>query len=161
VGINSIGKFEGNEYTITVAHELAHGVGVSHHGSQHVLPNPYPASIDNTFRLYDGNMVLFSPVAYEDVRENGMSGDIAGPGSASSGNMNCIMCYSHNYAWAAPLGSKGKVYIHIDKRDGCDKTFFCNSRKGTLVNDLSHKPYPVYGDAEYGDCIHQFLVKDW
>lgn len=163
VGINLSYPFKRTDMAVTIAHEMAHGCGVSHHGDAHPLNPPDKSKIDSSYRFYGNNMLLVSFQNIEPIIKQGLLGDIAGPGSESSGDMYCIMCYSNEYVWAAPKGTEGKIYINVDGyADDCPKTRFCDSKAGTFLNDEKHLPYPVYGDATTGgDCIHQFQVKDW
>jgi hypothetical protein len=161
VGINLGYQYKGNDLAVTIAHEMAHGCGVWHHGGLESLDPPDKKDIDSSYQFYAGDMSPAATESIEGLKKQGLLGLIAGPGGQSSGDMYCIMCYDDQYVWAAPKGSEGKIYINIDHADECSKTRFCDSNKGTYLNDPHHKPYSVYGNASKGDCIHQFKVKDW
>jgi hypothetical protein len=159
IGINMNYTFN-HDFDVTVAHEMAHGCGVLHHGGLASLPAP-DKNFLNDDTIYAWNMTRVSGESLKALKKDGLFGLIAGAHSQSSGDVRCIMRYSFQYVWAAPLGAKGKVYINVDGKDTFEQNLFCNSRSGTFFNASSHKPYPVYGDADKGDCIHQFQVKDW
>jgi hypothetical protein len=158
VGINSNAHFEPGEYSVTVAHEMAHGCGVWHHGSLAAVDPPKKEDLDSSYRIYAHDMTLVSPETFEQIRQQGILPPIAGPGSQSSGDMHCLMSYYYQYVWANP---KDKVFINVDHIDKSEQNRFCDSKTGTFLNAPTHKPYPVYGNAARGDCIHQFQVKDW
>jgi hypothetical protein len=161
VGINSNAVFKGNEYAVTIAHEMAHGCGVWHHGGLNLVDPPKPDSIDDSYILYAQDGTVISGATRDAVVKQGILPPIAGPGGQSSGDMHCLMSYYDQYVWAMPAGGAGKVFINVDHADECVQNLFCNSKAGTFLNASTHKPYPVYGNASRGDCIHQFQVKDW
>jgi hypothetical protein len=161
VGINSNAVFKGNEYAVTIAHEMAHGCGVWHHGGLNLVDPPKPDSIDDSYILYAQDGTVISGATRDAVVKQGILPPIAGPGGQSSGDMHCLMSYYDQYVWARPAAGGGKVFINVDHADECVQNLFCNSKAGTFLNASTHKPYPVYGNASRGDCIHQFQVKDW
>ncbi len=163
VGINLAYPFKDDDLAVTIAHEMAHGCGVWHHGGLNTVDPPGKGSIDNTYKFYASDMSMAAPESIAAIEKDGLLGMIAGPGGQSSGDMHCIMCYEDQYVWAAPLGKDGKVFINVDHADHCSKSLFCNSAGGTYMNakPSGKRLYSVYGDASKGDCIHQFKIKDW
>ncbi len=140
----------------TVAHELAHGVGVGHHGSPS-WGSAYPQVTEamKDWRVYDrdGKAITNRPFA--------ITGGVGNPGSDSSGDVNCIMCYNNVYNWCYQDQARtfyGVPFIaqgHI----------FCSSSKGTGINapkqSANNKTtLGMFGDATHGNCLSRMRVKD-
>ena len=146
----------------TVAHELAHGCGVSphHHGDSESLIAPtYPRQIA---AVYTAKGVL---VPVKDIEiEKLAHGSIAAPFSASSGDPGCLMTYNHFYSASVPAPNPDRtapnVYILAPLEEPV-QDHFCTSEKGSGWNAPDHKPMSIYGNARAGNCQGQFGLKDW
>lgn len=141
-------KAKVDELAWIVAHELAHGCGVRHHGDftnfkDLKVKNDPPAIYDS-----DGNLITARPF---DV-----TGGIGHWNSEGSGDVNCIMTYTSYYNWsfhpAEPAYIKASGLPH--------GTTFCTSEKGTGTND-PQRARPIFGNATYGKCLTQFHVRDY
>ncbi|HEX4850711.1 MAG TPA: hypothetical protein VFV08_07900 [Puia sp.] len=159
VGINLGYPFKGNDFVVTVAHEMGHSCGVHHHGKLADMDPPDKSSISQ-LTIYSSNFTKIGDEGMKQLEEEGIQGTIAGSNSQSSGDMYCIMCYDDEYDWSSP-DPDHKTFIHIAHNDQCDKTHFCDSKAGTYLNKASDKHPSVYGEAGNGECIKQFKVKDW
>jgi hypothetical protein len=149
----------------TIAHEIAHACGVWHHGdaAKVSIATSYISSMDESYTFYhvDGSKISLSEIKAT-LTANGIYTAAAAP-STSSGNMSCIMRYEHANIISAPPGAPPKTYffIELDIEDNTPGTLFCRNGNGTGFNSHSHQPYPVFGDAEKGNCMSQFKLKDW
>lgn len=133
----------------TIAHELAHGCNVWHHG-------------DNDFEA----------IAYEGPkRKAGQAGpnrgvfSVAALGGSYSGQENCIMRY---YSACFYLNENGTFILTL--RDGSTVraflygaaeppgTVFCRTDIGTGVNAPDRPLGPKAGNASRGFCMDQFCV---
>jgi|GEM_PF-2784356 len=145
----------------TIAHELAHGCGVKHHGAEY-KPLLTRSVTDPPWQIYSTAGVRIPPA--ELPTPNTIDGSVGLPQSVASGNIDCIMIYNHYYSWAMPDGATGHVYAAAPPDDH-PGTIFCTSKAGTGWNATDakhpHPPYPLFGNAEKGDCMSQFQVKDW
>ncbi len=85
----------------TVAHELAHGIGIPHHGSSGkgviYKQENYP-NLDIRFVLENGK-----PSPEIPVLKQKLSG---GPHNDASGDLTCIMAYTGKYQWAYTKAGK-------------------------------------------------------
>jgi len=63
------------------------------------------------------------------------------------------------------LGYDGKIYDYPENEGSASRTAFCDSKAGTGINAPPNrigedgKPYPVAGDATYGDCRKNVTLK--
>ena len=139
----------------TIAHELAHGCNVWHHGAsddevaeaEHLMP-------DGTWVTY----ILVPP---------GTKFRIAVKGGQESGVEKCIMRYEEANYYEAPTGTwrwkkaDGTLQRGEDYNPGEDPgTIFCDDPKGTGVNDKDRPGGSKAGDAAKGNCKGQFCVND-
>jgi hypothetical protein len=120
-----------------IAHELGHAVNLLHHGED---------SVDRD-RCYRADI---SPDS------------VAVTGGKWSGDVKCIMRYNPplNY-----LGWDNKFYDYPENEEGASRTIFCDNKEGTGINappnrmDEDGKPYPVAGNATYGECKKNVTLK--
>ncbi len=150
----------------TVAHEVAHGLGVKHHG---VGDSAYAGVTDVTstmkdWSIYDrdGSLITTRPitVSKESSFAKGTVG-VGAPGNASSGDVNCIICYVNIYTWAYHYKTQ-TLYLVPVLRQG---TIFCTSADGTGHNKQhtmkDGKTCPgLFGRASQGNCLGQMCVRD-
>ena len=145
-----------------LAHELAHGMGVRHHGE----------SEDVYDQIWENNVLLKSTLV--DVNGNGLDSKsatnnpdkwtwaIARDHSQASGDVDCIMTYNKLFTLIhKELSGQSFVVLIADIRARPNGTKFCRLPKGTQWNAADRKPFPVFGDAAKGDCWSQFLIKTW
>ncbi|MFN3649569.1 MAG: hypothetical protein ACK47B_08285 [Armatimonadota bacterium] len=140
----------------TIAHELGHGIGASHHGEagapliDRFLTDRHqpPAHI-----VYgsDGKVIPDRPFRIQ--------GLLGGLGSLASGDEGCIMCYNSYYQWAVQRTAQGE-YRYYAQQYRLPGRRFCTSAAGTGVNDKKHRPAPYFGNAERGNCLAQLGPKD-
>jgi hypothetical protein len=123
----------------TIAHELAHGCNVSHHGDSDYNILHYESWQRDHWR-----------------RQNGATFRVSVQGGQESGVMTCIMRYNLADFYETPDGpnrwekqdkmlQQGNDYPHEPAG-----TIFCNDKKGTGVT----------GNATLGKCKSQFCVND-
>jgi hypothetical protein len=139
------------EIKATIAHELAHGVGVEHHGDPvTVTANRDIESLDTNYKIFDVDGKEITERPYH------LSGDLGGPGNDASGDVNCLMCYTHVYQWCVipPTGPNFEIFAAKPPVIG---TRFCASAVGTGYNAKGK----YYGNASAGNCMSQFHVKDY
>jgi len=127
----------------TIAHELGHGVNLTHHGedSQIIRDN---FGLENHLENYND----------EDPLLEYLPGDTAITGGIWSGDVRCVMRYGSpaNY-----LGWDNKIYAYPDNEGEASRTSYCTGKEGTGINALPQrtedgKPYPVAGNATKGAC---------
>jgi hypothetical protein len=141
----------------TVAHEMAHGVHVDHHGIEngHIPQNREAFSFSQP--PYE---IHLSPTAppMTNIPPAGflLSGNTGTVGNDESGDLSCIMAYTSFYNWAFHLGPGGElVYYKVPLLKVGN--IFCRSRTGTGINAGG----AYFGDAmqPYGDCMSQFKLR--
>ena len=147
------GPYAAAELKSTIAHELGHATNIWHHG----VGLDYAIEGDVLCRRKNGtskNFVCAGKGCYQAAVQHG----------AFSGNDQCIMRYTStdfyedsggNCEWKAGRKTvKGRVF-------GYDPpgTVYCESGKGTGVNDTSKTPNKA-GDASQGlgECKYKFCV---
>lgn len=125
----------GYERNKTVAHELAHAVGIMHHGiDKDLLPDAYKNKTN-----------------------------IAAWGGHWSGDVNCIMRYNppdYYYHEGKPLFDYPE-----SEDPATSATAFCETTDGTGINANDYagqdpsKEYPVCGPATFGNCKNNIYLK--
>lgn len=140
----------------TVAHELAHGIGASHHGE---------AGAPLINRFLGTNDVAPNHIVYgsdgKEIKERPfqIKGSIGGPGNLASGDVGCIMCYNSAYQWSVQRTAQGQ-FRYYAQQYRLPGTKFCTSPTGTGVNAAKNKPISAFGNAERGNCLAQLGPKD-
>lgn len=147
------GRIERFDLPNTIAHELAHAAHVQHHGGE--------VSVDAQWE--NGQWVPFPP----DKDGCPQPVVVAGPGSAFSGDDNCIMRYNlANFYYSEKAEARrmrradGKGELTALPYGSADLPGqqFCTSPKGTGVNAKDRPGGSKAGDAALGRCLFQFCV---
>ena len=133
----------------TVAHELAHGINLDHHGPpSNEIPRDAISGAPLPFRIYGsrGQEILERPFTLKKY--------IGIAGNEQSGDLSCIMAYNQAYRWAYKKTDEALIYralppIPVGKR-------FCTSNTGTGINANGN----FFGDATTGNCLSQIKVRD-
>ncbi|MBD3414437.1 MAG: hypothetical protein GF421_08415 [Candidatus Aminicenantes bacterium] len=127
----------------TIAHELGHGVNITHHGEDGQIIRDDP-DLENLLNNYSD----------EDPFLEYIPGDTAVTGGIWSGDVRCVMRYGPpaNY-----LGWDNKIHAYPDDEGEDSRSTFCTSKDGTGINAPPErmedgKPYPVAGRAAKGNC---------
>src|SRR6185295_19952673 len=156
--------------TTTVAHELAHGVGVHHHGyAGNAVARVTEVTSDmKEWLIYDrsGAPITTRPVLVSGRTSVEGTDGVGAPGNSSSGDVDCIICYVNVYAWSFHLPKSGKMILYRVPVLPNGK-IFCKSANGTGIN----KPYELkdgrsspglFGAAatDRGNCLGQMCVRD-
>jgi len=143
--------------TQTVAHELAHALGVKHHGAK-TTRVAYPEVTDamKDWKIFDreGKPITARPFRF--------TGGIGDTGNEASGDVHCIMCDNNLYNWcyvdrvrtfyAVPFLPEGNIFCRSNKGTGYNApTTAANGRPGLPG---------MFGNAERGNCLGQMRIKD-
>lgn len=135
---------------VTIAHELAHGVYVEHHGKhtnfhKTVLQRNPPQVFDA-----NGQEILTRPFTLDEETVGYAHED-------ASGDVNCLMAYNNAFRFFADKQTTPYTYYQLATLP--EGTTFCTSPKGTGRNANDQ----MFGDAApgYGNCMSRFKVKDW
>jgi hypothetical protein len=132
----------------TVAHELAHGLNVPHHGEQAYIKSP------DTIRA-GGRQVYISagPTGPEITTRPFFISSIGSEGNQSSGNPACIMAYASFYKWAVTDLAGVRYYYKVPVLPLGN--IFCNDDSGKGINDTQF----YFGKASNGNCLSRFNLK--
>jgi hypothetical protein len=145
-------KFK-DELACTIAHELAHGCNVWHHGDDYEISQWKDLLPDGTWSSW---------------HSDGESKGVAAAGGTESGVEQCIMRYDMQnlyetptgpILWQAPSGGslrRGASYLPIEPPG----TIFCVQSVGTGVNAPDRPGGAKAGNASVGKCLMQFHVND-
>lgn len=141
------------EIAATIAHELAHGVNVAHHGekSDEIGRTAY-ARGRVVYRLYasDGSTIAIDPEKGYEVK-----GKVGEPGCDASGDLGCVMAYTSAYQWSFIKAADGALEYRAVPPLAQGK-HLCTSSTGTGINTTS-----FFGNAKWGNCQSQLKVKDY
>ncbi len=139
-----------DEIANTVAHELAHGINVNHHGepSQEANITLQAGTADSAFDD-KRNIITDRPLP--------ITGIIGKPHNDESGDISCIMAYAHYYQWVKRLNNFGGYNYYAIKLLPPGTTL-CNSKKDQDPNSINYND-KYFGDARYGNCIEQIKFK--
>jgi hypothetical protein len=141
-----------DELKNTIAHELAHGCSVFHHGD-----------VDYNVDVYDH---LMPDGIWRKFTTKGFW-SVSVQGGQESGVEECLMRYESAYFRETPTGT-----YRFWNLDGTEKlgelyapgetpgTIFCETQGGTGVNDERRPGGSKAGDATKGNCRGQFCVND-
>ena len=149
----------------TVAHELAHGVNVNHHGNPSTLPQGRIAyeNSNPAYHIFNPNGVEI-PVQnwrYDPglgMRSFKIEGVIGKEGNEESGDLSCFMAYTSLYNWSFRLGTDGSLNYYEVPLLPIGKNL-CTKQLG--VNDLNSRPGSKYfGPAPVGKCLYQIKLRD-
>jgi hypothetical protein len=173
-----------------LAHELCHGVGVSHHGDATILAAQWEweQGVTGGWRLMetlmggDGKTAMgagteihaFSEAGQELKpgdelpSEGGLKGLFhvfwkAGPskeGTEGSGVSHCIMCYTIGRAYCSKTPGVRYVIPPQERVRDPFSMVLCDTAKGSGTNDPGHSPESHHGDAARGNCKAQIVVSD-
>lgn len=178
-----------DELTRTVAHEIAHSIGVHHHGQTdpgaarwEMGSAPLPGGGTRYFfseRLMGLNRstgTLTNAGSATEIRVfsadrqteliPGIDGPalpavlwVAARGGQHSGVEGCVMRYTVAEA-TAPFGTSSKVRIHTAGLEFDDHNYsLCTDCRGTGINDVTSEPN-LYSHGSLSDCLHQLCVRD-
>ncbi|HLY09803.1 MAG TPA: hypothetical protein VKW04_10905, partial [Planctomycetota bacterium] len=142
------------EISQTVAHELAHGLDLDHHGD------------DNHVKIQDPSRLAIYDRSKTKITLSQVEGSIGQPGSEASGDVRCIMCYNDAYNWS--YHSPSYLFMGSVTPPG---SIFCVSRDGTGHNadfEIVDPQNParrikipgVFGKATAGPCLPMMRIKD-
>jgi hypothetical protein len=147
------GPHAGAELKSTIAHELGHAINIWHHGDG----VDYSIAGDVLCRKKNGtvaNFICATKDCFEAAVQHGMY----------SGNDQCIMRYNSTNFYETPAGNcewKAGGKLVKGRTFGYDApgTIYCETGKGTGVNDTSKTPNKA-GDASpgRGECTYKFCV---
>ena len=150
----------------TVAHEIAHGVNVNHHGdhSSNVIQERVIWEGQGNFHVFDNKPVPqeipFSQWEFDRGLQRryykifGNTGERT-PGNEESGDMGCFMCYTSMYNWCFVTGSNGSLNYYMVPLLPLGKKL-CTSRIATGINT---KPW-FFGPASKGNCVSQIKLRN-
>lgn len=138
----------------TIAHEMAHGVHVDHHGKPSYVP-PDRRAFSYSQPPYEIHLSPNEP-PLTNFPANGflLEGNAGTAGNDESGDLSCIMAYTSMYHWAFHLGPAQELIYYQVPLLPVGKTF-CTSPKGKDINAKTG----YFGDATYGDCMSQFKLR--
>jgi len=151
----------------TIAHELAHGVGVDHHGfhDEYPLADLYAYARSTGARLFNRDGSVLNPAT-----RSGDAGKIGRSPCEASGDVECIMCYTLNYQWAYHGSDFYEVPVVAPGRTFCTKpdgTGYNARRRqgadGKPMNGADGRPLPsLFGGARsgQGNCLAAMQVRD-
>ena len=135
----------------TVAHELAHGINVNHHGELSNETSPVTIIAGTYSHAYDdkGNEITDPKFT--------VAGNIGLAHNDESGDLTCIMAYTSYYQWVKLLNNFGSYDYYAIKLLPPGKTL-CSSKNDNNPNSLNYNG-KYFGDATFGNCIEQIRFK--
>lgn len=143
---------EAQEVANTVAHELAHACGASHHGDKDPGTPTRELGPTQVSPVYTVIGVDNSEVVTRPFR---IQGAIAGELSRSSGDQSCIMCYANYYTWRM-TSARARGYTWRALLPGPMGTTLCTAPDSSPGN-------PTFGPAMNGrgNCRAKIHLKDY
>ena len=145
----------------TVAHEIGHGVNVSHHGDDTNTPQGETAQQGGIppYHIFDRNALEIANRPYT-INKNDR---VCSPGTQASGDLGCVMAYIDVCEWARIPYADGSIGLFQSPLLPIGRNF-CISNEGTSINAGLHNvngvPYPNYfGEAAKGNCLDQIKLK--
>ncbi len=148
------------EATVTVAHELAHGLGALHHGDGDALYVPSRFTSSMNVRLFDihGEAIALPWPSDGAMKRQEMAG---APHGQQSGDVGCLMHYSHYFSFAVHKGAGTTDYYSVPSISPGTK--LCTSPAGTGYNQATPQRPALFGDAQAGrgNCLGTLRLKDW
>ena len=144
-------KFTVREYLAqTVAHELAHGVNVWHHGKDLYEPDTLVSDISpNRNRIYDrnNNPITACPCPLESIGKSS--------GTVESGDLSCLINYYPYYHWGYSVGADGaNIYNQVHLLPLGKTLCIANNGTGTNATQL------YFGDGSRGNCLAQIKLRN-
>lgn len=139
---------QGSEIPVTVAHELAHGTGIRHHGVDDARDN-YPELSDKA-KVFDVNKNPLETRSLKiEVGKELRPGVVGEPGNAASGNIRCVMSYYKTFDWCRA-------------EDGFYRVPATSLTQDQLCTDGKGSPGNLFGDCRdgKGNCTSQMKIKD-
>ncbi|HUR66127.1 MAG TPA: hypothetical protein VMZ03_07220 [Chitinophagaceae bacterium] len=149
----------------TVAHEIAHGVNVNHHGdhSKNVMQEREIWDGQGNFHVFNSKAVPQEiPVSQWDLdpvlqkhhfKIFGNTGERT-PGNEESGDMSCFMCYTSMYNWSFVTGPDGSLNYYMVPLLPIGRKL-CTKADATGINT---KPW-FFGPAFRGNCLGQIQLR--
>jgi hypothetical protein len=143
-----------DEISETVAHELAHGLDLDHHGTGRAVGLGNPSRL----KIYNASKERITLTEVLDPATE--------PGNEAGGNVQCIMCYNMVYRWG--YYAPELLFERTLTRPG---SIFCTSKDGTGHNadfqiDDPDAPgrkrtiHGVFGKSVNGPCLPMMRIKD-
>lgn len=139
---------EQEELANTTAHEIAHGVRISHHGMDYGIKDKKITTPHPLIVILDKNSDTIK------FRPKPLDGFIGRAGNQTSGNLNCIMAYTDYYSWAINITGNRIIYAEVPAVPM--GIVFCQDPTGTKFNA---RPNYFY-DASEGNCLGKMKLKD-
>lgn len=140
----------------TVAHELAHGVNIDHHGLPSDEPNkviPPPNQTVDIFHIYgDDGIEIIRTQPFP------ITGNIGLPGNDESGDLSCIMAYTSLYQWAYRAGMDGSLNYYAVPLLPVGKTL-CTSNTCPDPGCINANNR-YFGNSANGNCKSRLKLRD-
>jgi hypothetical protein len=145
----------------TVAHEIAHGVDVNHHGvhSNAVQGRMFYEGGNLSVHIFDEHQKEI-PLAKWPV-EAGTNrhyyeifGNVGDQGCEESGDLACFMAYTSMYNWSFKTGSDGSLNYYMVPLLPIGRKL-CTRSTGTGINAMPN----YFGKAGNGNCAGQVKLK--
>jgi len=168
-----------DQYAMVIAHEMLHNSGVEHHGNNDAYGSDraeFNYNGNGYWQINKGNKVKLQwenkpgvDIEFDDPKFAQIlklfndSLAIRTYHGTCSGFEDCIMRYDDARAYCKDANSSVIYIIDTDPNKYAGELngmHLCTDKKGTGVNDPEHRPRIRYGDADNGDCIHQFKIND-
>ncbi len=153
----------------TVAHEIAHGCDVNHHGDGSHVAQGRTAYEDSNppFHIFKfRNGVLREIPVAEWPMDQGLNKrkyDIFGKTGVKqnqeSGNLSCLMTYTSMYNWAFKQAADGSLHYYMVPLLPVGK-IFCTNAAGTGLNREPNSNYFGNAATGRGNCLGQLRLKD-